>query len=98
MSLFSDPSRLTYSALKFSKGFSSVLDIRALQKTISSFQAGNPQTWKHLPTDATQQGGALVVDEANIVRFLHKDSFAGDHAAIDTLENAIEEAKVPLEE
>lgn len=98
MSLYSDPSKSTYNALNFSNSISSCLNGPALQKIFVSLQAGNTQTMNPFPKNATQQGGALVVDEAAIVRFLHSDTFAGDDAAIDALENAIEQAKVSLQE
>lgn len=83
--IVSDPSRETYAVLGFRKGMGSTFNLSALKKTIKSFGEGNKQSWSRVPTDAFQQGGAVLVDNDGQVRLVHKDAFAGDHAEIDAL-------------
>lgn len=77
--IFTDPQRQTYKTLDFRSGVGVTFTYPALRKVITSFREGNPQTWKRIPTDPFQQGGAVLVDKNGIVRLFHADAFAGDH-------------------
>ena len=90
--LYSDPARLTYAALQFAKGPSSLFTRDSLMRTIASFRAGHKQSWGRMPTDAFQQGGAIVVNTDGLVTFVHRDAYAGDHAPLDVLEDAVRDA------
>lgn len=77
--IFTDPDRKTYQALQFRRGLLVTFNPSSLGKIVASFRGGNPQTWSRIPTDAFQQGGAILVDKKGIVRFFHADAYAGDH-------------------
>lgn len=77
--LFTDPSRTTYSVLEFRKDQAALFNLPSLSKAIKSFAAGNSQTWTRIPTDPFQQGGALLVNSNGVVSFFHADQFSGDH-------------------
>ncbi|KAI0567701.1 Thioredoxin [Gracilaria domingensis] len=83
--LFTDPDRRTYRALKMKAGVLTTLNLPSLKTVIRSFRHGNKQTWSRIPTDAFQQGGALLVDNEGIVRMFHADDFAGDHVSKERL-------------
>ena len=91
--IFTDPDRKTYNVLKFRKGVSTTFNLPALGKVIKSIREGNKQTWSRIPTDAFQQGGALLIDRNRLVHLYHIDTFAGDHIDTDKL---VEEVKVVL--
>lgn len=93
--LYSDPQRLTYAALQFAKGPSSLFTRDSLMTTIASFRAGHKQSWGRIPTDAFQQGGAIVVNTDGLVTFIHRDAHAGDHAPLNVLEQAVSDATKP---
>lgn len=86
--LFTDPSRTTYKALQFAAGVGVTFTRGGLIKVIQSFKEGNKQTWSRLPTDAFQQGGALLVDFQGKVSLFHRDAFAGDHINVEHLYQA----------
>lgn len=94
--LFSDPAREVYNAMQFAKGMRSTFNLDALKVTVDSIRAGYPTVLSRTPTDPFQQGGAMVVDDALMVRYLHRDKFAGDHASIPDLQQAVDDAKTAL--
>lgn len=83
--IFTDPSRRTYAALQFAAGVGVTFNLQALGKTIKSVWEGNSQTLSRIPTDAFQQGGAILVDPKGMITLFHRDAFAGDHVDIDEL-------------
>lgn len=83
--LFTDPSRRTYRALQFRTGLSATFNLPALGKVITSVKEGNKQTFSRMPTDAFQQGGAVLVDRDGRVQLFHADAFAGDHIDVEDL-------------
>lgn len=85
-----------YNSLGFAKGMGSTFNLDALKVTVQSIRSGYPTILSRTPTDPFQQGGALVVDDAMMVRYLHRDRFAGDHAPIDELQRAVDGAKEAL--
>lgn len=88
-----DPGRGTYGVLGWERGWGSVLDVRSLGKVVKSFGEGNRQRWKWKPTDATQQGGLVVVGKGGDVIWIRKEGFAGDHVEVETLANKLAECK-----
>ncbi|CAN8069747.1 unnamed protein product [Agarophyton chilense] len=99
--LYTDPDRRTYKALNMEAGVLTTFNLPALMKTISSFGDGNKQTWSRMPTDAFQQGGALLVDTLGTIRMFHVDHFAGDHVAreriVDQVTKVAMENRIPSE-
>lgn len=83
--MFTDPSRTAYQALQFRKKIGDTFNLPALKKVIGSFGEGNKQTLSRLPTDAFQQGGAILVDRNGFVKLFHADAFAGDHIDVEEL-------------
>lgn len=83
--MFTDPRRTTYAALGMRKGLAVTFTAPALAKVIKSLREGNSQTFSRLPSDAFQQGGAVLVDRDGNVSFFHADAFAGDHIDVDVL-------------
>lgn len=58
--LYSDPRRDTYEALRFKSGVSSVFNLPALGKVLSSFASGYSQAWGVRTRSPLQQGGVVV--------------------------------------
>lgn len=83
--LFTDPSRRTYAALQFAAGLGVTFNLQAFGKTVKSVREGNSLTLSRIPTDAFQQGGAILVDPKGMVTLFHRDAFAGDHVDTDVL-------------
>lgn len=83
--IVTDPPRRTYRALSFQRGVATTFNLPSLQKTIKSFREGNKQAWGVMPSDAFQQGGAVLVGGDGIVKMFHFDRFAGDHVPVDDL-------------
>lgn len=66
--------------------------VPALIKTIKSFASGHSQRWSMRANDPLLQGGSLVVDKDGVVVMLHRDKYAGDHASIESLVSAVQQA------
>ncbi len=85
--LYTDPSRDSYRAIGAKKGASTIWSARAALAAARALSQGHLQS--ATAGHPTQQGGELVVSPEGEVRFLHLAEFAGDHADIDTVVQAI---------
>jgi len=91
--LYSDPRRDTYEALRFKSGAASVFNLPALGKVLSSVASGYSQSWGVKTKAPLQQGGVVVAGGGGGgVTLLHRESYAGDHIALDVVGAAIERA------
>lgn len=91
--LYSDPRRDTYEALRFKSGASSVFNLPALGKVLASFASGYSQGWGVRTRSPLQQGGVVVAAGAGGgVTLLHREAYAGDHVGLDVVGEAVERA------
>jgi len=91
--LYSDPRRNTYEALRFKSGVASMLTLSALGKVLSSFASGYSQNWGVKTKAPLQQGGVVVAGGGGGgVTLLHREGYAGDHVALDAVGAAVERA------
>ena len=79
--LYTDPSRLTYTALGAKRSFFGVTDPRTVLAGARAAKAGHVQG--KTAGDALQLGGELVVRPDGSVPFFHLSRFAGDHATVE---------------
>jgi AhpC/TSA antioxidant enzyme len=76
--LVTDPSLRSFAALALVHSRGSLVSPRALLNFLRGRLAG----FRHhgIEGDSLQQGGVLLVDRGGVVRYLHRDHAAGDHA------------------
>ena len=76
--IYTDPSLVVYEAVQLKRGMRTMLSIGAAARTVGAFARGYRQG--RMQGDATQQGGALVIDQAGSVLWHHVSSGPGDNA------------------
>jgi hypothetical protein len=85
--LFADPERNAYRVLGFSSGFTKLLGIKPIQVALSALKSGiRPGT---LQGSALQLGGAVVVAPGDELRYLFRETQAGDHPPVAELLEAV---------
>ena len=75
--LVTDPSLGLSRALGLVRSAWATVGPRALLETARAMAAGHPH--RAVEGDRTQQGGALLVDRAGVVRLFHRSRSVGDH-------------------
>ena len=75
--MYTDPDREAYKALGLLFGMGGVASLKMVSHGFRAAKSGHRQgkTEGH----PLQQGGVFVFDASGAVRFLHRDSTAGDH-------------------
>jgi peroxiredoxin len=81
-----DPSLRAYEALGLVRSAWATVGPRALYQLARAMGAGFPH--RLVEGDPTQQGGAILVDERGVVRFIHRNRSLGDHASASDLVEA----------
>jgi peroxiredoxin len=81
--ILTDPNLDIYRAMWLVRSAWATVGPRALVQIALAMAAGQPH--RPIEGDATQQGGALVVDGAGVLRFFHRNQSLGDHAAASDL-------------
>lgn len=90
-----DTRRRSYEVLGFTHGVTSTLGPASLLKGIRAASQGFMQGATQ--GDAFQQGGVLVVAAGGTPRYIYRSQFAGDHPAVATVIQEVEEAVKPRE-
>jgi peroxiredoxin len=83
---FTDPSLTLYRALELHRSAWSTIGPRALVDMARAMGAGHPH--RRVEGDATQQGGAVLVDADGVVRLLRRNRSLGDHVSVPELLDA----------
>ena len=78
--LYTDPKRLTYTALGAKRGMLSLVNPRAAVAFARSLKSGHGRTGA--AGDPLLQGGELVIAPGGKITFLHLAGYAGDHASV----------------
>ncbi|MGI9537892.1 MAG: peroxiredoxin-like family protein [Desulfocapsaceae bacterium] len=85
--LFADPSRETFQVLGFSSGITKLIGIKPVLSVFSAIKSGiRPGS---LQGNALQLGGAAVITPGNEIRYLFRESRAGDHPDAAVLLEAV---------
>ena len=79
--VYTDPKRVTYKALGFTRGIGATFKLATLKSGIRAASAGHRQ--HALQGDPWQQGGLVVVSTMGDILYHHINKDAGDHAPIE---------------
>lgn len=87
--LYTDPELHSYKALNFKKssGLSVIFSAAMWKKAYQAFKKGFRQT--KTQGDGSQLGGVLIVEPEDHVLFTHSESYAGDHASVESILKAV---------
>ena len=79
--VYTDPKRLTYKALGFTRSIGATFRLSTLTSGVRAASSGHRQ--HALQGDPWQQGGLVVVNPAGDVLYHHINKDAGDHAPVE---------------
>ena len=87
--MYTDPHREAYDALGLVFGMGGIASLKLLSNGIRAAKSGHRQgkTEGH----PLQQGGVCLFDTSGSVRFLHRDSTAGDQVHADRIREVLKE-------
>lgn len=87
--LYTDPELHSYKALNFKKssGIAAMFSASMWKKAFSAWKKGYRQA--KTQGDSGQLGGVMIVEPEDHVLYTHAESFAGDHAPVESVLKAV---------
>ena len=81
--IYTDPERNTYRALKLKRGVRTSVNRKTVARAVKAFRAGNRQVGTQ--GDPWQQGGVFVVAAGGALVYEQRSEYAGDHPPVEEI-------------
>lgn len=81
--VYTDPERNAYRALRLRRSVRSSVNLRTLSRAVSAYRKGNRQT--RTQGDPWQLGGVFVVATSGALVYEQRSEYAGDHPLVEEI-------------